>query len=57
MLVRAQFRAEVTVQPWRPSFEMTPPPPGPARDAYAAMWIDGGFQPMYRRMFGEATVG
>jgi hypothetical protein len=55
VLVRAHFRAEVTVQAWRPMFEMTHRRLAPAGMAYTAMWIEDGFQPMYRRIFAEAV--
>ena len=55
VLVRAHFRAEVTLNPWRSVFEMSDRRLVAASDAYPAMWIEDGFQPMYRRIFAEAT--
>lgn len=55
VLVRAHWRAEVTLRPWRPAFEMTYRRLAPADQALAAMWIEDGFPPMYRRIFAEAA--
>jgi ADP-ribose pyrophosphatase YjhB (NUDIX family) len=57
VLVRAHYLAEVTLQPWQPAHEMTDRRLVPADTAYAQMWIDDGFAPMYRRMFAEAAHG
>jgi hypothetical protein len=56
VLVRAHFRAEVTLNPWRALFEMSGRRLVPTGEAYAAMWIEDGLQPMYRRIFAEATI-
>jgi len=55
VLVRAHWRAEVHLHPWRPAFEMTHRRLVPAGQALAAMWIEEGFSPMYRRIFAEAA--
>jgi hypothetical protein len=36
-------------------FEMTHRRLVPADTAYTAMWIEDGFQPMYRRIFAESA--
>ncbi|MFL6078245.1 MAG: NUDIX domain-containing protein [Mycobacteriales bacterium] len=55
-LVRAHWRAEVRLEPWRPEYEMTGRRLVPAAGALAAMWIEDGFAPLYRRMFAEARA-
>jgi hypothetical protein len=56
VLVRAQWRADVRLDPWRPAFEMIGRRLVPAAGALAAMWIEDGFAPLYRRMFAEAGM-
>jgi ADP-ribose pyrophosphatase YjhB (NUDIX family) len=55
VLVRAHWRAEVRLRPWRPAHEMTHRRLVPADQALASMWIEDGFAPMYRRIFAEAA--
>lgn len=52
VLVRAHWRAEVQLNPWRPKFEMTRRRLVPV--AIASTWIPDGYAPMYRRIFAEA---
>jgi ADP-ribose pyrophosphatase YjhB (NUDIX family) len=54
VLVRAWWRAEVTLRPWRPAFETTGRRLVPAGQAWSAIWIEDGHEPMYRRIFAEA---
>lgn len=56
VLVRAHWRAEVRLLPWRPRFEMTHRRLVPTNRAWAAMWIEDGYAPMYRRFFAEAGL-
>ena len=56
MLVRALWRAEVRLDPWRPRFEMAGRRLVPAAGAYASMWIEDGYGPVYRRTFFEAAL-
>ncbi len=55
-LVRSHWLAEVTLDAWTPEFEMTGRRLVPASDALARIWIETGFEPMYRRMFAEAAL-
>jgi ADP-ribose pyrophosphatase YjhB (NUDIX family) len=56
VLVRAMWRAEVRLDPWRPRFEMAGRRLVPAAEAHAGMWIEEGFRPIYRRIFAEAAL-
>lgn len=56
VLVRAQWLAGVRLHPWRPSFEMAHRRLVPADHAWAAMWIEAGYAPLYRRAFAEAGL-
>lgn len=55
LLIRSHWLAEVVLDPWEQSFEMTARRLVPFDAALASMWIEEGFAPMYRRMFAEAT--
>jgi ADP-ribose pyrophosphatase YjhB (NUDIX family) len=56
VLVRAWWRAEVRLDPWRPRFEIVRRRLVPLAEAFASMWIEEGFEPMYRRIFAEAAL-
>ncbi len=56
VLVRALWRAEVRLDPWQPRFEMVRRRPVPVAEAFASMWIEDGYRPMYRRIFAEAGL-
>jgi ADP-ribose pyrophosphatase YjhB (NUDIX family) len=54
VLVRSQWLAEVSVQPWDPQFEIPYRRLVPAAEAFAQLSIPPGQEPLYRRMFSEA---
>jgi 8-oxo-dGTP pyrophosphatase MutT (NUDIX family) len=54
VLVRAHWRAEVELNPWQPTFEMTHRRLVPLGEALASIWIPDGYAPMYRRIVAEA---
>jgi ADP-ribose pyrophosphatase YjhB (NUDIX family) len=56
VLVRAWWRAEVRLDPWRPRFEIVRRRLVPPAEAFASMWIEEGYEPMYRRIFAEAAL-
>jgi ADP-ribose pyrophosphatase YjhB (NUDIX family) len=56
VLVRALWPAEVRLEAWVPRFEMPGRRLVPAPEAFAGMWIAGGYGPMYRRIFAEAGL-
>jgi hypothetical protein len=56
VLVRAQWRAEVRPDPWQPRFEMARRRLVPVAEAFGSIWIEDGYEPMYRRIFVEAAL-
>jgi 8-oxo-dGTP pyrophosphatase MutT (NUDIX family) len=56
VLVRAHWQAGVQLNLWQPRFEMTGRRLVPVGEALAAMWIEDGYRPMYRRVFAEAGL-
>jgi ADP-ribose pyrophosphatase YjhB (NUDIX family) len=55
VLVRAWWQADVTLLAWEPAFEMTHRRLVPADQAPAVVWMEDGYEPMYRRIFAEAA--
>lgn len=56
MLVRSLWRAEVSVEPWEPQFEITHRRLVPAAEAFACLALPAGLRPLRRRAFTEAGL-
>jgi hypothetical protein len=56
VLVRSQWRAEVTLQEWQPLFEICYRKIVPASEWQKHLWIDEGFAPIFSRLFAEAGL-
>jgi ADP-ribose pyrophosphatase YjhB (NUDIX family) len=54
VLVRALWRAEVRPDPWQPRLEIVGRRLVPVAEAFDSIWIEDGFEPLYRRIFVEA---
>jgi 8-oxo-dGTP pyrophosphatase MutT (NUDIX family) len=56
VLVRSIWRGEVALLPWEPCFEIAHRRIVPAADVLAAMRIDPGWEPVFRRAAREAGL-
>ena len=56
VLVRSVWRAEVELMPWKPRFEIVHRRVVPATDLPSHLWIEEGFEPIYRRALEEAGL-
>src|SRR5713226_5243493 len=56
VLVRSVWRAEVELMPWEPRFEIVHRRAVPATDLLSHLWMEEGFEPIYRRALGEARL-
>ena len=56
VLVRSMWRAEVELMPWQPQFEILHRRVVAAAEWPAHLWIDEGFEPIFRRAFVEAGL-
>src|SRR5579862_2937375 len=56
VLVRSIWRAEVTLLPWRPEFEIGFRRVVPARELAAHLWMEEGAAPIYSRAAREALL-
>jgi ADP-ribose pyrophosphatase YjhB (NUDIX family) len=56
VLVRSMWRAEVSVHPWQPRFEIAHRRLVPAAEAFAHLDIPAGLRPLFRRTFVEAGL-
>lgn len=56
VLIRSLWRAEVSLEVWKPRFEMTHRRLVPAAEMLAHMTIDDGHGPIYRRVLVEADL-
>ena len=56
VLVRSVWRAEVELMPWEPRFEIVHRRVVPATDLMSHLWMEEGFEPIYRRALEEAGL-
>lgn len=56
VLVRSIWRAEVTLQPWQPLYEIPFRLVVPARDLATRLWMETGAAPIYSRAAREAAL-
>jgi ADP-ribose pyrophosphatase YjhB (NUDIX family) len=56
VLVRSVWLAEVELMPWEPRFEIAHRRVVPATDLLAHLWMEPGFEPIYRRALVEAGL-
>jgi len=56
VLVRSIWRAEVELLPWKPSFEIVHRRVVPAHELLSHLWMEDGFEPIYRRALTEAGL-
>jgi ADP-ribose pyrophosphatase YjhB (NUDIX family) len=56
VLVRSVWRAVVELMPWEPRFEIVHRRVVPATDLLSHLWIEEGFEPIYRRALREARL-
>lgn len=56
VLVRSIWRAEVEVLPWQPRFEIAHRRVVPAAELLSHLWMEPGFEPIYRRALAEAGL-
>ena len=56
VLVRSIWRAEVELLPWKPSFEIAHRRIVPAHEFHSHLWMEDGFEPIYRRALTEAGL-
>jgi ADP-ribose pyrophosphatase YjhB (NUDIX family) len=54
VLVRSLWSAEVELMPWEPRFEIAHRRVIPAAELRASLWMEPGFEPIYRRALLEA---
>jgi hypothetical protein len=47
--VRSIWRADVELLPWKPRFEIAHRKIVPASELLSLLWIEEGFEPIYRR--------
>src|SRR5258708_28413962 len=57
VLVRSLWRAEVELMPWEPLFEIVHRLAVPVTDLLSHLWMEEGFEPIYRRALAEAGFG
>jgi ADP-ribose pyrophosphatase YjhB (NUDIX family) len=56
VLVRSIWRVEVRLLPWDPQFEIAHRRVVPVNDLLSHLWIEDGFEPIYRRALTEAGL-
>jgi hypothetical protein len=56
VLVRSIWRAEVELMPWKPRFEISHRCVVPVADLLSQLWMEEGFEPIYRRALKEASL-
>jgi ADP-ribose pyrophosphatase YjhB (NUDIX family) len=56
VLVRSVWRAEVEIMSWEPRFEIEHRRVVPATDLRSHLWMEEGFEPIYRRALVEAVL-
>lgn len=56
MLVRSIWRADVDLLPWAPRFEIRHRRVVPLRELLPHLWMEVGFEPLYRRALIEAGL-
>jgi ADP-ribose pyrophosphatase YjhB (NUDIX family) len=56
VLVRSVWRAEVELMPWEPRFEIGHRRVVAATDLLSLLWMEEGFEPIYRRALTEAGL-
>ena len=56
VLVRSVWRAEVELMPWEPRFEIAHRQVVPAADLLSHLWMEEGFEPIYRRALTDAGL-
>ena len=56
MLVRSVWLAEVELQPWEPRFEIRHRRVVPATELLMHLWMEHGYEPIYRRALVEARL-
>jgi len=56
VLVRSVWRAEVQLLPWKPGFEIAHRRIVSARELLSHLWMEDGFEPIYRRALTEAGL-
>lgn len=56
VLIRSIWRAEVELMPWEPRFEMAHRRIVPANELASHIWMEAGFEPIYRRALAEARL-
>jgi len=56
VLVRSIWRAEVELMSWEPRFEIAHRRIVPAAELMSHLWIEEGFEPIYRRALVEASL-
>ena len=56
VLVRSIWRAEVTLLPWRPEFEIRFRRVVPAHELAGHLWTEEGAAPIYSRAAREAAL-
>lgn len=56
VLVRSIWRAEVQLNLWQPRFEIAHRRVVPSSDLLSHLWMDEGFEPIYRRALVEARL-
>jgi len=56
VLVRSIWRARVELLPWTPRFEIAHRRIVPASELLSHIWMEEGFEPLYRRAIGEAGL-
>jgi ADP-ribose pyrophosphatase YjhB (NUDIX family) len=54
VLVRSIWRAEVELMPWKPRFEISHRRVVPVAELLAHLWMEKGFEPIYRRALKDA---
>jgi len=57
VLVRAWWAATVDLQPWQPQHEISHRKLVAPQHVYAAIWVEDGYAPLYRRILSEAGQG
>jgi ADP-ribose pyrophosphatase YjhB (NUDIX family) len=56
VLVRSIWRADVSLRPWQPEFEIPFRRVVPARDLALNLWMEDGAEPIYSRAAREAAL-
>lgn len=56
VLVRSMWRANVVLMPWQPRFEIASRRVVPLAQLEEHLWMEAGFDPIYRRALAEAGL-